>query len=97
MPTQSIKDWIDKKSPFKYRASFNSILSTEKPTSDLKLKLQEFMLFRNIFFIVSSIRYVFQASERGMSICFRIVYSNIRNKTIVFKYHYKIFLIFIVI
>ncbi|MCS3553154.1 hypothetical protein EDF66_102438 [Sphingobacterium sp. JUb20] len=97
MPIQSIKDWIDKKSPFKYWASFNSILSTEKPTSDLKLKLQELMLFRNILFIVSSIRYVFQASERGMSMCFIIVYSNIRNKTIVFKYHYKIFLIFIVI
>lgn len=92
MPTQSIKDWIDKKSTFKYRASFNSILSTEKPTSDLKLKLQELMLFRNIFFIVSSIRYVFQASERGMSMCFIIVYSNIRNFCNVYKKSYKKYL-----
>gem|GEM_PF-5688145 len=57
---QSKKDWIDIKSPLETRVSFNSILSAEKPASDFMNFLRSFKV---LFFMFSSIHFVFQTSE----------------------------------
>lgn len=48
MPTQSIKDWIDKKSPFNSRASFNSLLRTEN--SPIDSSKENSLKCRNMYF-----------------------------------------------